>query len=321
MISRTEFVEKQIVFVFPAKGDTISFLNDNLVVKDAKGKTKLQSTCYLILSVFIVGYSSITGGLMARAKKFGFSIVFMSQNLKVYSVLNGGVEGNTLLRRKQYEYSGFEIAGRLVSNKIDNQIRLLKGIRKKDDSMRSVITQLEDYSAQVRNSVFSCQELMGREGCSSKLYFPEVFKEANWVSRRPRVKFDTVNCLLDIGYTLLFNYCEAILSLFGFDLYVGVLHREFYNRKSLVCDIIEPFRPIIDRAIRKAYNLGQVKEDDFYVDQHQYFLFGKKAVPYIGLLMNAIFEYKEEMFCFVQSYYRAFIRSLPVEQFPYFELK
>ncbi len=43
-----------------------------------------------------------------------------------------------------------------------------------------------------------------------------------------------------------------MLYIYGFDVFCGVLHRQFYMRKSLVCDVIEPFRPIIDLQIRKA---------------------------------------------------------------------
>ena len=57
---------------------------------------------------------------------------------------------------------------------------------------------------------------------------------------------------LDIGYTMLFNIVDAMLQIYGFDTYYGVFHRCFYMRKSLVCDIMEPMRPIIDYEIRKA---------------------------------------------------------------------
>jgi CRISPR-associated protein Cas1 len=51
--------------------------------------------------------------------------------------------------------------------------------------------------------------------------------------------------------------------MYGFDVYVGILHTQFFHRKSLVCDLEEPFRPIGDAAILKAMNLGQVSEKDF----------------------------------------------------------
>lgn len=104
---------------------------------------------------------------------------------------------------------------------------------------------------------------MGIEGVSAKLYFQSLFKEHNWKARRPRAKQDITNCLMDVGYTILFNVINALLEMYGFDVYVGILHTQFFHRKSLVCDLEEPFRPIIDAALIKAMNLGQVSEKDF----------------------------------------------------------
>ena len=61
----------------------------------------------------------------------------------------------------------------------------------------------------------------------------------------------------------LFNFIECFLRMYGFDLYVGVFHRLWFKRKSLVCDVMEPFRCIIDRAVRTAYHRKQFSVKDF----------------------------------------------------------
>lgn len=319
MISRLDFKEKQIAFIMMNEGDTLNFLNDNIVVRDSERHIKLQLTCYLLFSLYIVGNITVTSGVLSRARKFGFSIIIASPNLRINTIINNGAEGNVLLRRIQYSYSDLDIGAMIISNKIKNQVAVLSNIRKKDEELKTVIQQLKVYSEEVLLPGLTCQEIMGREGISSKLYFAQLFKDHNWVARRPRVKFDEINCMLDMGYTMLFNFMDSLLSLFGFDNFVGVLHREFYQRRSLVCDLVEPFRPIIDNSVRKALNLGQVHEDDFYLNQLQYTLFGKNAVPYIKMFTNAILDRKEEIFCYVLQYYRAFVRRLPVEEYPVYE--
>lgn len=47
--------------------------------------------------------------------------------------------------------------------------------------------------------------------------------------------------------------------LHAMDVYCGVLHTMFYMRKSLVCDVMEPFRVIVDEQVKKSLNLGQFK--------------------------------------------------------------
>ena len=90
---------------------------------------------------------------------------------------------------------------------------------------------------------------MGIEGSAARVYFPRVFSNVNWKGRKPRIKNDYINTTLDIGYTMLFNIVDAILQVYGFDTYYGVFHKCFYMRKSLVCDIMEPMRPIIDYPV------------------------------------------------------------------------
>ena len=120
------------------------------------------------------------------------------------------------------------------------------------------------------------------------------------------------------SYTILFNFVECLLQMFGFDVYQGFLHRCFYMRKSLVCDMVEPFRPIIDWKIRCAINLGQITEDDFEIRNHQYFLKYKKNPEYCALFTEEIMDNKAEIFSFVQEFYRNFMKGIPIEEYTMF---
>lgn len=320
MMSTRDFEYKQIAFVFTEEGEKISFKNDNLLVTDAEGKVKHQSTCYRLFLLFVCGDFCLTSGLLDRSKKFGFSIVFMTSNLRVTSMLPSKAEGNVLLRKKQYSYDKTEIAAHIISNKIHNQCALLKKKRKKTEEEKETISKLEQFEKDVLKLGLSGQEIMGIEGISAKLYFKSLFSAYNWKSHQPRTKCDMTNTLMDIGYTILFNIVNALLEMYGFDVYVGILHTQFFHRKSLVCDLEEPFRPIVDQAILKAMNLGQVKEEDFWKNQNQYILPWKNSKKYVGLILNAIMEYKNEIFIYLQSYYRSFMRDKEANEFPVFEM-
>ena len=320
MMSMRDFECKQIAFVFTAKGEKISFKNDNLVITDVEGKTKHQSTCYRLFLLFICGDYCITSGLLDRANKFGFNIVLMSSNLRVTKIIPSKAEGNVLLRRQQYGYEKNDIAAHVIANKIHNQNFLLKKKRNKTEEEKEVIRKLKQFEKDVLLPNLTVQEIMGIEGISAKLYFQSLFKDYNWSARRPRVKHDIINCLLDIGYTILFNVVNSLLEMYGFDVYVGILHKQFFHRKSLVCDLEEPFRPVIDEVLIKAMNLGQINEKDFWKNQEQFILTWKNSAPYIELFIKAIMEYKNEIFIYFQSYYRAFMRKKIAEDFPVFEM-
>jgi CRISPR-associated protein Cas1 len=121
-----------------------------------------------------------------------------------------------------------------------------------------------------------------------------------------------------MGYTYLFNFMESLLTLYGFDVYRGVYHRAFYQRKSLVCDLVEPFRCIIDRKVRAAYNLKQLQADHFQQIQGRYLLLPEHNKTYTRWLLESILERKTELFQYVQDYYRCFMRSRPAESYPQF---
>lgn len=321
MMSTRDFECKQIAFVFINRGEKISFKNDNIVITDAEGKIKHQSTCYRLFLLFICGDYCLTTGILDRASKFGFNLVFMNPNLRVTKIIPSKAEGNVLLRKKQYAYEKTDIASHIISNKIHNQNELLKQRRHKTDEEKDVIKKLAQFEEDVLKPELSVQEIMGIEGISAKLYFKTLFKAYSWTARRPRVKHDITNCLLDIGYTILFNVINSLLEMYGFDVYVGILHTQFFHRKSLVCDLEEPFRPIIDGALIKALNLGQINEKDFWKNQNQYILPWKNSAKYVEIFIKAIMEYKNEVFIYLQSYYRAFMRNKSLNEFPVFDLE
>ena len=255
MLDKNDFSKKQIIMIFCNNGEKISFRNDNLIVKDDQDKTKLQLTCYRIFAVFVIGNITISSGLIQRAHKFNFSILLFTNSFRLYDIIGSADRGNTYLRRNQYQYSSIEVPRHIVYNKILNQQALLKSVRYKSDYLKESIEKTAKYISELKNAD-SIQSVMGYEGSASKIYFKAWFNNVLWNGRKPRVKCDITNSLLDIGYTVLFNFIEALLSIYGFDLYVGVLHREFYMRKSLVCDLVEPFRPIIDKQAKISLICG-----------------------------------------------------------------
>lgn len=319
MLSEPDFLEKKIILVYTKDGDKISFKNDNIIITDTDGTIKLQLSCYRLFAIFIIGGISLTSGIISRSKKFGFSIVLFSANFKVYSTINNSLEGNTLLRKKQYTTShSLDIAQNLIINKIENQKETIKKLR--DKNSNDGIKLLEKSIETLSSKPYSISEIMGIEGTSAKVYFNRLFKEFSWKGRQPRLKLDEINLLMDIGYTVLFNYLEAILNIYGFDIYKGNLHQEFYKRKSLVCDIIEPFRPIVDYKIRKLLKLGQLNQFEYKQENNQYQLPYEYSSKFVTLILSEITNYKKSIFKYIQQYYRWFMKDKDIMLFPKAEL-
>lgn len=316
MITSSDFSKKQIVYVFCTDGEKFCIRNDNFLVLNKEDKVKLQVTCYRLFLINIIGNFTMTNVFIRNAKKFGYFIALYSSSFHLYQIIGAEKEGNYLLKERQYKYEGLELAKIIVKNKILSEYEQIMNVRKKSEIEDKALEQLRGYYYTV-DEVMENESLLAYEGISAKVYFNTYFKDIEWTGRKPKIKRDIINSTMDIGYTMLFNYIDALLMSFGFDCYVGVYHKQFYMRKSLTCDLIEPFRVIVDHAIHKAYNLGQIKESDFDKVNGQYKLKWTANKKYISFLMEPILENKEIIFKYIQTYYRSFMKESPGMSFPF----
>lgn len=317
MLSIPDFDKKQIIVVLAREGEKIRLLNGNLIVMDPEGKTKLQVSCYRLFLILIIGHISLTTAMIQEAAKFGFGFALFTPGFRYYAMIGGLKEGNTLLKEKQYAFQSPELAKHLIRNKIAGQYDALTGQRNKNELIRDAMVSLKGYYAEV-SSADSRGTVMAYEGLASKLYFRYFFNDMSWQGRQPRVKRDWINSALDIGYTVLFSFVEALLNAYGFDTYRGILHTQFYMRKSLVCDLVEPFRVLIDAAVKKGYHLSQIGEKDFTIVNHRYELSWANTPKYVKLFLEAILAEKDTIFLYIQQYYRCFMKGTEAERFPFY---
>lgn len=308
MLSAQDFMEKQIVIISCDELKDLNLKNENLAVhKD--WKIVHQISVFKIFCIFVMGECTITTKLVSKLLDFGIWVYFLSINLKPKFLIGSQLEWNYILRHKQYNF-GNEVAlsQLVVKNKMTNQMNLLKEIRDKDEEMQQAIKSMKELIDKV-DSVKNIDSLRWLEWNCGKLFFTNYFKVIKRRKRMPRTRADIPNLLMDIGYTFIYNFVEANLNLYGFDIYKGFYHQLFFERKSLVCDLVEPFRCLIDRQIRKMYNLWQVKEKDFKLIKGEYNLEWDNRNYYLKILISPIIENKESMFAYVKNYYRAIIKE------------
>lgn len=316
MMSLPDFQEKQILFIEARYGveNALQFQNDNVLYKK-DGRNTSRLSCFKVFAIFIIGNFTMTSSLVKKCKQYGISLFLLSDNFLTYAEINSGLESNFILRDKQYKFEKeFEMAKMLVQNKIINQIHLLKEKNKTIDSTKE-IAEAKEKIKKAKDE----KELLGIEGNYSKNFFSEYFKMMDWIRRSPRTKFDINNVLLDIGYTFLFNFMDALLRLYGFDVYKGFYHKLFFQRKSLVCDVMEPFRCLIDKQILKSNNLGQINRLDFRYENRKYTLNFDAQRKYVKIFLEEIMKNKEEMFNYVRDFYRFFV--VEEKEFPVFLIK
>lgn len=109
--------------------------------------------------------------------------------------------------------------------------------------------------------------LRGWEGAGSRRYFqaisvclPALYQ---FERRSQHPAANAFNALLNYGYGMLYGKVEGALIKAGIDPYVGVFHRDDYNRPVLVYDIIERYRSWIDYVVIELCRQDAFPEDCF----------------------------------------------------------
>jgi len=106
--------------------------------------------------------------------------------------------------------------------------------------------------------------LRGLEGTAGRLYFETI----NYVmpsayqfnGRSSRPAKDSYNAFLNYAYGILYSRIEKALILAGLDPYVGYLHRDDYNQKSMVYDFIEPYRIFVEIPVFRLFSSKKVNK-------------------------------------------------------------
>lgn len=122
---------------------------------------------------------------------------------------------------------------RIIKNKIINQSLLLRKIH--SDKYELLLS----YSDTVKSN-----DKTNREGHAAKVYFNSLFGKG--FNRGMDVP---INSALNYGYAILLsNFSKEIVSN-GYLTQLGIHHKNEFNEFNLSCDLMEPFRVIIDNFV------------------------------------------------------------------------
>ncbi|MDA9923180.1 type II CRISPR-associated endonuclease Cas1 [Verrucomicrobiales bacterium] len=88
------------------------------------------------------------------------------------------------------------------------------------------------------------------EGNCARRYWQLYFPEIGWSgSKRERRLENPPNRMLNYGYAVLATLCHRSLLIHGLTPLLGVGHVARYRSDPLVYDLMEPYRPVVDRIL------------------------------------------------------------------------
>jgi len=121
----------------------------------------------------------------------------------------------------------------IVREKIFNQSACLRRI----DAV--VSDQVYSYALRVLPG-----DETNREGHAAKVYFNTLFSDSF-----SRSEPCLTNSCLDYGYAILLSAFARTVVANGYITQLGIFHRNTFNEYNLACDLMEPFRPIVDHCV------------------------------------------------------------------------
>lgn len=98
-----------------------------------------------------------------------------------------------------------------------------------------------------------------REGHAAKVYFNKLFGK-DFI----RNSDDKINAALNYGYAILLSTINKEIVSNGYLTQLGIHHKNEFNQFNLTCDLMEPFRVIIDDFV--YYNQGRELNTEYKLD-------------------------------------------------------
>ena len=130
---------------------------------------------------------------------------------------------------------------RIVAEKIKKQSELLQ-----ENGNLFEAEMLQSYIMELQTG-----DVSNREGHAAKVYFNAIFGKG--FKRGDGLSVDTA---LNYGYSLLLSAFNREIVACGFSTQLGLAHHNIFNHFNLSCDLLEPFRILVDRQV-KISNFSQ----------------------------------------------------------------
>lgn len=232
-----------------SKANKVSYKNRFLVVKDGLEEKYIHLSEIDTIIVDSIAVS-ISTYLLKELSENKINIIFCDEKHNPFGELSSyGVRYNSSKKiKKQMNWTKKNngiVWQKIIKNKILNQMLLLQKINSEN------VDLLKSYLEEVTES-----DKTNREAHASKVYFNSLFTK-----KFVRNSDDEINAKLNYGYAILLSTVNKEVVSNGYITQIGINHKSEYNSFNLSCDLMEPFRVIIDNFV--YYNQKKPFDKDY----------------------------------------------------------
>lgn len=267
-----------------------------VVRKDKIIKIHLSEISNVIIETTAV---SITSALLCELIKNKIKVIFCDEKRNPFSELMPcyGSHDSSRKIRNQIKWDGFikeKIWTEIVRQKIMCQKELLHylGRYKEENIIKSYIEELK------------LGDETNREGHAAKVYFNSLFG-MNFT----RDDCCEINSALNYGYSIILSTFNREISACGYITQIGIFHDNIFNHFNLSSDLMEPFRPLVDKKVY-FMNMDRFGKDEkrelLSVLNMEVYIGGRKEYVNnaIGIYCRSVFEALNEKDPSIIEFYR-----------------
>lgn len=240
---------------------------------------KTHLAAHKVRSIWVSDGIALSSDAVKLAMKHNVDIVFLEYDGHPYSrVWHSKLGSTTLIRKKQLEASlderSLQYVQHWLSSKFDNQLGFLKSLLSHRPQQEDYLSERIGKITKLRDAMLAlkaphidevAEQIRGLEGTAGRLYFEALSdilpRHYRFSGRSFRPAHDPFNAFLNYAYGILYSRVEKALIIAGVDPYLGFLHRDDYNYKSMVYDFIEPFRIYAEEAVFRLFSGKKVRQD------------------------------------------------------------
>lgn len=219
------------------KQSKISYKNRFLVVKQNNNESFIHLSEIDTIIVDSISVS-ISAYLLKELSDNKINIIFCDERHNPFGELKSFYSRYNISKKikEQIAWKNVEkdnLWSKIVQNKILNQAMLLKKIH--SNKCNLILSYIDEVKAGDKTN---------REGHSAKVYFNALFG-----TEFARNDDDNINAALNYGYAILLSTINKEVVSNGFLTQLGIHHKNEFNEFNLTCDLMEPFRVIIDNFV------------------------------------------------------------------------
>lgn len=235
-----------------SKQSKLSYKNRFLVVKQESDEKYIHLSEIDTIIVDSISVS-ISTYLLKELSDNKINIIFCDEKhnpfgeLKSY-YLSHNVSKKILLQTKWSQRKKNDLWQEIIKNKITNQALQIRKIKSQNYNL------LLSYVNEVVSG-----DKTNREGHSAKVYFNTLFTK-----KFVRNENDSINAALNYGYAILLSSFNKEIVSNGYLTELGIHHKNEFNPFNLSCDLMEPFRIIIDNFV--YHNKERELNTDYKMD-------------------------------------------------------